>query len=55
MWRQCTQTGFDTCQAELDQRSRCLVGRRFRPGLLAEGGLPEDPAADVKRVNALLV
>ena len=27
----------------------------FDQALLAEGGLPEDPAAYVKRVNALLV
>ncbi|MEY3698205.1 MAG: Hsp90 protein, partial [Pseudomonadota bacterium] len=27
----------------------------FDQALLAEGGLPDDPAAYVKRVNALLV
>jgi molecular chaperone HtpG len=27
----------------------------FDQALLAEGGMPEDPAAYVKRVNALLV
>jgi molecular chaperone HtpG len=32
-----------------------LTRIQFYQALLAEGGLPEDPAAYVKRVNALLV
>jgi hypothetical protein len=33
---------------------RLLAHTLFDPALLAEGGLPEDPAGYVRRVNALL-
>jgi len=55
MWRQCTETGFDTCQADPRQRARDLGGRGSTLGFLTEGSLRKDPAAEVKQANVLLL